>query len=376
MGDFAGLITSIPVQFEIGEQTKDVLIENIANSVLNTSPVIVVTIENTIKVELDTNQGAYKNALMYVENNSLSINRRWTTINFGDFYRQKGPTIGGQLQLRSPVSSEIPQDLNETQNGWALKYGNVYLENVSNEENGFAEANYDNFPTYRFGPSFNGGLDDISLKITNNGEFDILWDNTLVQPGGTFEVPVSGVDFEISLPSNSQLIEAGEIIPQTGTEAIERLYAQSLYSINIKYNNEGYTNPDGDNMYSHGFVLKNGSGGEVEIGTFEFTNYGNVFESQVNKDYLAGYYVSVLTRYNGSLCTNEFSGEENVYNIRVLGAILLDDTESETDYGGFEFIKFNDFNPVCGGANTSYMSPLWTGIPFEIASPIDDGTDG
>jgi len=72
-GRFAGLITSIPVQFEIGEQTKDVLIENIANSVLNTSPVIVVTIENTIKVELDTNQGAYKNALMYVENNSLSI---------------------------------------------------------------------------------------------------------------------------------------------------------------------------------------------------------------------------------------------------------------------------------------------------------------
>lgn len=371
-GRFAGVITSIPVQFNIGEQTKDIVIENIAESILNSSPILVAAIEGTIKVVLDVSAGAFQNALMYVEDNSLSINRRWTSINFGCFYRQKGPTTTGYVQLRSPVSSEIPQTLDSIQNSWAIKYGNVYIDNDNNEENGFPEANYESYPTYRFGPSVDDSLDDISLKVTNDGEFDILWDNVIIEPGETFEISVSTPDFEILLPSNSQLIEAGETIPQTGEAAIERLYSQSLYSMSLKYNNAGYSNPDGDSIYSHGFTLQNGNDGQIELGSFDLTNYGNQFESQLNKDYLTGYYLSASTRYNGSVCANEFSAFENIYDIRILGAILLDDTGPITAYGGFEFIKFDEFNPVCGENNNSYTSPLWSGIPFEIATPIDN----
>ena len=375
-GRFAGEVFSIPVAFDVGEQFKDVVIENVADSILNISPILVAAIENPVKVTLDTGASAFEYALMYVTNNLLTINRRWTTMNFGEMYRQKGPVVGGYLQLRSPVSSEIPQTLSDTQNSWSIKYGNVYNDNTSSEANGYAEVNYSGFPLYRFGPAFGETEDDMILKVTNNGEYDILWDGGIVPPGNTFDIPITGNEFEISLPSNSNLIEAGEVIPQTGENAQERLYADSLYSMSLKYNSPGYTNPDGDQVYSHGFTLQGGSGGQISIGDFSLKNYGNIFESQINKDYLASYYVSASTRYNGSSCTNGFSGPENIYNIRMLGYILLDDTEPTTAYGGFEFIKLNDFSPVCGEGNTSYTSPLWMGIPFEVASPINKGGIG
>jgi hypothetical protein len=366
-GRFAGLVTSIPIEFEIGEQTKNIVIENIADSVLTVSPVLVAKIENTVKVNINQSAATHRYALMYVEPNSLAINRRWTTLNLGSFYRQKGPSPSGYMQLRSPVSSEIPQDLNDSQNGWNLKYGNVYNDNTSNEDNGFASANYEGFPLYRFGPSFQGSQNDIVMEVTNNGEYDILWDESVIQPGDMFEIPVLGNNYEITLPSNANLIEAGETIPQTGVAAQERLYADSQYTMSIKYNNPGYTNPDGDQVFSHGFTLQNGGEGQISIGNFQFTNYGNVYESQINQDYLTSYYISAETRYNGYSCTDAFNGPENVYNIRMLGAILLDDTSPITTYGGFEFIKLEEFSSVCGGANTSYLSPLWLGIPFEIA---------
>lgn len=366
-GRFSGIITSIPISFEAGEQFKEVVISNISESILSTTPILVATIENTVKVRLDDSSGANKNVLLYVDSNSLSINRRWTTLNIGDIYRQKGPSDNGKIQFRSPVSSEVPQELTEAHNSWLLKYGNNYIDNTNNEDVGFPSVNYPNYPLYRFGPSIPGFPNDMELEITNDGEYDILFDGNIVSPGEVVNSPVPSNGYEILLPSNSQLIEAGEIIPQSGGVAIDRLYAQSLYSFKLKYVNSGYTAPNNTQVFSHNFTLQGGSENSLEIGSFELENYSNVFESQLNKYYLCSYYSSVITRYGTEGCSNSFNESTGEFNVRMLGAILLDDSEPVSLYEGFEFIKLENFNPVCGAVNSNYISPLWLGIPFEIS---------
>lgn len=370
-GRFSELVTSIPVTFEIGEQTKNVLVSNLPTNVLNSSTILVASIEQPIRVSVNPN--GYQYAMLYLPDNSLIITRRYSNLIFKNFYRQKGPTTNGYAEFRSPVYNDIPQTLSTAQNNWLIKFGDVYQDDSSNEENGNAEANYPDFPFYRFGNDAQGNPVDLKLLITNSGEYDIIYNGQIYAAGQEWEIDITGNDFQIQLPSNSNLIEVGEIIPQTGTEAQQRLYADSVYTFKIKLSSPGYENADGDIVYTHGFEFLNSTNNEYTLGTFSLVNYGNSFQSLLNPRYLTSYYTNAATRYNGSACGVAFNQEANIFNVRMLGFILLDSREPITSYGGHEFIALNEYNNTCGGANTNYTSPTWLGVDFEIAEPLNDG---
>jgi hypothetical protein len=314
-------------------------------------------------------ENGFNEALIYVNVVNSGVQRKFTTLVFSNVYRQKGANINGlpaELRTISPNIENIPE-LTGSENNWLLKFGDLYKDFTDYGDN----YPFQSLGIYRFGFDANNQPGEITLLITNQGDANVEIDGINYNPGDTCEIAISGSEFQITLPSNAGFSQNPSDFSQFQEFNLNGIYTESVYEFSIKNNGQTYIIGGLSQVfYRHNFTpldnLNEAGSTLFKLGSFSLPNFNSPIESLSSPKYLTTYYNNVLTRYNGSQCTSNFIIPDNVFNIRVLGVILLDGSNNESTYVDAEFIDFNDFNPICGEINNEQSNPAWLGVPFEV----------
>lgn len=363
-GKLGILFNTITLEWQIGEQLKIVPFNTLPDDVLENIENISIQLVS-LKNVLYSNS-SFRRASIFIADDSYIVKRRYTTINFPSFYRQKGRATGNQYktQFRTIKSNLI---YTEFSNSWLIEYGTYYKDETSNETNGYAIANYNLYPNYFFG-NYEDKSDKIKIIIKNKGNYEVAFNGEIYYPEQEFIAEVNSKNFSISLPSNTNLILAGQTNPNTGLIETEDTYAGSVYEIKIILENKTYKNIGGEDIATHNFTLKNpASAGEntITLGTYNFQNYEDIFQANQNYLILCTKYNNCITPYDGLSCSNVYNTNAHS-NIKIKGIAFIDNYQNQTTYSGFEFINNNNFQQTCGITNGLESGNAWNSISFSL----------
>lgn len=361
------------VKFDIGEQYKEVIIENIPNVVLNNSEVLLAKLLPTtndiqnLTASINFENG-FNEAIIYVDLTNVGAQRKYSTLIFKNILRQKGATINSNpVQLRTINDSQSIPEVTNLENNWLLRFGDIYQD--------FTDYN-DGYPfqetgNYRFGLDVNNQPGELVLMVTNLGDASVEIDGIIYNPGDVYEVAINSSNFQITLPSNAGFSQEPSDFSQFQEFNENGIYTTSVYDFAIKNNGQTYFQSGFPEVfYRHNFTPLDDSGNAgsnvFKLGPFELENFSSLLQSLSSPKFLATSYNNILTRYNGGACTDSFANPDNLFNIRVLGIILLDGSNNVTTYTGAEFMSENQFNPICGEFTTNTDTPKWKGVEFDI----------
>jgi hypothetical protein len=359
------LISPQRVVWGIGELTKTVDIQLLADQIPEFIESVTVSLENPFGLEFDTSVYPIQGAVNIVD---ATIITKPVVFNLGDLYRQKGRmTEGNSATHLRRLSSEAT---NQESNVWLVKMGHQYNEATQDFDQSFSS-----FPDFNFGFDSDGDfVSKIEMIITNNGD-DIIFDGQTVPAGEDFIIPVTGNEFQFFLPTNAIL---GETTVQLGEFTFNRpIYLRADYGMKLRYIHPTIPVSGIENGF-HNFVMKGSEDGEtLNLGTFTTTAPVNPF---VNRYNLQTTYTNMAVTYeSGGLCTDTFLGEIHKHKITMNGIVILDDYSNDTNYSDFNFRLSTLLSTICP-ITTGFDGEAgsWQSIPYELFDPTDESetTDG
>lgn len=360
------------ITFDQGEQYKDVQLNPLSNTLLSNEDLLLIKLFpangglediESLSVSINFDEG-YSEALLYVNQIEAGIQRKYTNIVFRDIFRQKGSNIDNKpIQLRSVNYNQgVNTILTDEQNNWLLRFGDTYSDPTDYEDN------YP-FPIYKWGLDLNGNPGELTMLIENSGEVAIDYEGETYNPGEFIKLPITSNDFQVLLPSNAGLVQEESEFSEFDDFTSDGVLTESIYSFRVLNSGQTFFFNGENQFYSHNFSPLNEQDAVEDIfnfGTHNLVNQDSPVAALANSLYMANKYDGALTRYNGGQCTSSFNFPSNVFNIRMLGFILLDANDNFTEYAGTEFIELSDFNPICGELFDGQSDPDWRGVEFEI----------
>jgi len=359
------LISPQRVVWGIGELTKTVDIQLLADQIPEFIESVTVSLENPFGLEFDTSIYPIQGAVNIVD---ATIITKPVVFNLGDLYRQKGRmTEGNNATHLRRLSSEAT---NQESNVWLVKMGHQYNEATQDFDQSFSS-----FPDFNFGFDSDGDfVSKIEMIITNNGD-DIIFDGQTVPAGEDFIIPVTGNEFQFFLPTNAIL---GETTVQLGEFTFNRpIYLRADYGMKLRYIHPTIPVSGIENGF-HNFVMKGAEDGEtLNLGTFTTTAPENPF---VNKYNLQTTYTNMAVTYeSGGLCTDTFLEETHKHKITMNGVAILDNYNNDTNYSDFNFRLSTLLSTICP-ITTGFDGEAgsWQSVPYELFDPTDESetTDG
>ena len=367
------LITNKNVYFSIGEQYKEVVLDNVPPFIFNEySNLLVRIMPELLSIENATHlvnyESGYSDAVLYVTEQPSPLRRRFTNVILKDVFRQKGMSVENKpLELRTVEYLSGSPPFSENENNWLLKFGSLYRD-ITNYNDNYFPYIQNIGSLYKFGIDFDGNSGELTLVVTNEGEAPVEINNNTYNPGENFEININTSNFQLSLPSNSNFQQDLNDFSTFSNSLVSGVYQDSLYSFKIR--NNGIINNSQSGFYTHNFTPSDENGfpdnNVISLGLHSLVNFEDTLEAASSPLYLSSSYANVLTRYDGNSCTNVFSESNGTVDIRILGCILLDANNSISNYTSSSFISMEDFNPTCGELNESTGNPLWNGVQFEL----------
>lgn len=301
------------------------------------------------------------------------VDRRFTTINFGDIYKQRGSIISGTDSDHSETELELRRiSDNQVTNGttlyWLVELGTAYVDEYNNPMVS-ESANYGLWPNYYFGLNENGMPANVTMRVTNRGIGDVQYGNNTYSTGQHFYVTMARDATTITLPTNDGLRNAGDILLPDNITLTANTFCESKYefSLSVALPQFQLTNGLGTSG-PHGFQLSTTSSSInlYPIGDFVLPNYRTVSMANANALALYSTYSNMRTRFDGSMCTTSFQGNNKVHSVRIKGLILLSLNSLNTSLIAHELRSNDDFNPICSASAGNSGGMAWASVPFEI----------
>lgn len=356
------------LEWSIGEQYKTVTVTALPSSQFQSRRYMRLELRNVENASLNNMN---TNSVEIVVLSPL-VERRFSTINFGNIYRQRGSVLSSdtshsetELELRK-ISDN--QTTNTTTLYWLVELGTSYIDQYNNPLLS-ESSNYPAWPNYYFGVDENGNPSQVALKVTNLGIGDVQYGNNTYGPNESFYVTMSRDATTIVLPTNDSILYPGDIITPDNIVVTARTFSESRYAFSLYVSLPQFAITYGlGTSGPHGFQLRTDSSFNnlYNIGEFNLPNYRTVSLANANASALYSTYRNVRTRYNGVTCTTSFIGVNNVQDVRVKGLILLSLNSLNTEFVGHEIRPDNQFNPICSSNAGTTGGLTWSSIPFEI----------
>lgn len=356
------------LEWSIGEQYKTVTVTALPSSQFQSRRYMRLELRNVENASLNNMN---TNSVEIVVLSPL-VERRFSTINFGNIYRQRGSVLSSdtshsetELELRK-ISDN--QTTNTTTLYWLVELGTSYIDQYNNPLLS-ESSNYPAWPNYYFGVDENGNPSQVALKVTNLGIGDVQYGNNTYGPNESFYVTMARDATTIVLPTNDSILYPGDIITPDNIVVTARTFSESRYAFSLYVSLPQFAITYGlGTSGPHGFQLRTDSSFNnlYNIGEFNLPNYRTVSLANANASALYSTYRNVRTRYNGVTCTTSFIGVNNVQDVRVKGLILLSLNSLNTEFVGHEIRPDNQFNPICSSNAGTTGGLTWSSIPFEI----------
>jgi len=356
------------LEWSIGEQYKTVTVTALPSSQFQSRRYMRLELRNVENASLNNMN---TNSVEIVVLSPL-VERRFSTINFGNIYRQRGSVLSSdtshsetELELRK-ISDN--QTTNTTTLYWLVELGTSYIDQYNNPLLS-ESSNYPAWPNYYFGVDENGNPSQVALKVTNLGIGDVQYGNNTYGPNESFYVTMARDATTIVLPTNDSILYPGDIITPDNIVVTARTFSESRYAFSLYVSLPQFAIAYGlGTSGPHGFQLRTDSSFNnlYNIGEFNLPNYRTVSLANANASALYSTYRNVRTRYNGVTCTTSFIGVNNVQDVRVKGLILLSLNSLNTEFVGHEIRPDNQFNPICSSNAGTTGGLTWSSIPFEI----------
>lgn len=356
------------LEWSIGEQYKTVTVTALPSSQFQSRRYMRLELRNVENASLNNMN---TNSVEIVVLSPL-VERRFSTINFGNIYRQRGSVLSSdtshsetELELRK-ISDN--QTTNTTTLYWLVELGTSYIDQYNNPLLS-ESSNYPAWPNYYFGVDENGNPSQVALKVTNLGIGDVQYGNNTYGPNESFYVTMARDATTIVLPTNDSILYPGDIITPDNIVVTARTFSESRYAFSLYVSLPQFAIAYGlGTSGPHGFQLRTDSSFNnlYNIGEFNLPNYRTVSLANANASALYSTYRNVRTRYNGVTCTTSFIGVNNVQDVRVKGLILLSLNSLNTEFVGHEIRPDNQFNPICSSNAGTTGGLAWSSIPFEI----------
>lgn len=357
------------LEWSIGEQYKTVTVTALPSSQFQSRRYMRLELRNVENASLNNMN---TNSVEIVVLSPL-VERRFSTINFGNIYRQRGSVLSSSDNSHSETELELRkisdnQTTNTTTLYWLVELGTSYIDQYNNPLLS-ESSNYPAWPNYYFGVDENGNPSQVALKVTNLGIGDVQYGNNTYGPNESFYVTMARDATTIVLPTNDSILYPGDIITPDNIVVTARTFSESRYAFSLYVSLPQFAIADGlGTSGPHGFQLRTDSSFNnlYNIGEFNLPNYRTVSLANANASALYSTYRNVRTRYNGVTCTTSFIGVNNVQDVRVKGLILLSLNSLNTEFVGHEIRPDNQFNPICSSNAGTTGGLAWSSIPFEI----------
>jgi hypothetical protein len=349
------------VTWGAGELIKTVDVQLLVDQIPELLESVTVSLANPIGLTFDASVRPIQGAINIEDSTIIT---KPVVFNISDIYRQKGRMAEGNnaTHLRY-LSSEAT---NQESNVWLVKMGHQYNEATQ----GFDQS-FSSFPDFNFGFDIDGNFaSKIEMIITNNGD-DIIFNGQTVSAGEDFIIPVTGNNFQFSLPTNAML---GETTVQLGEFTFNRpVYLRADYGMKIKYIHPTIPVSGIENGF-HNFVMKGDGGGggdTLSLGSFTIASTDDPF---LDRYHLQTTYTNMAVTYEeGGVCTDTFLEETHKHNITINGIAILDDYNNDTNYSSFNFrlsTLLSIICPITSGFDGEAGS--WQSIPYELFYPSSE----
>jgi hypothetical protein len=357
------------LEWSIGDQFKTVTVSAVATNEIEGGRVMILELRNPDSVKFNSSE----NHRVQIVVLDPPVDRRFATINFGDIYKQRGSIISGNDPEHDESEIELRR-ISDNQNTdtstlyWLVELGTAYIDENNNPLVS-ESANYAAWPNYSFGLGSNGLPAYVSMRVTNRGEGDIIYNNVTYRNGQSFFVLLARDATTMVLPTNSGIRYAGDVLLPDNITLTANTYCEARYEFTLSVTLPQFQLTDGLGMSGpHGFQLKTTSMSSnlYPLGEFVLPNYRTTSLANANASALYSKYSNMRTKYNGSTCTNTFEGNGMVHDVRIKGLILLSRNSLNTDLISHEIGPDGNFNPICSSTAGNSGGMAWTSIPFEI----------
>ncbi len=369
--DFSPLVTTNTQRLEwaVGEQFKTVTVAATLTNAFEGVRRMTLELMNPDSVKFDPLE-AHRVQIIVLD---PPVDRRYTTINFGSIYKQRGSIISGidpnhienEIELRRIADNQVT---NTNTLYWLVEMGTSYVDNTNNPM--LSESvNYALWPNYYFGVDANGFPAGVALRVTNMGVGEVQHNNTVYGPGESFLVLMARDAATVVLPTNDGFIRSGQVVVTDNMAVSADTFTEARYRFEMAVNIPQLQLSDGSGTAGpHGFQLKTTGGNPAHylIGEFNLPSYLDVDTANANALALYSTYRNMRTRFDGSTCTNTFAGNNRVRDVRIKGLILLSQNSLSTEYMLHEFGPNDDFNPICFASAGSTGGLAWSSVPFEL----------
>ncbi len=360
------------LEWGVGERYKTISIQTLNDNSLQGTRNMTLELRNPDSVKFDP-LGISK---IQIRLNDPPIARRFTTIDLGRIFKQRGSVLNGnpisgqdnEIALRTIADG---QATGQPSLYWLTEIGTFYTDE-QNTVSLSESVNYSEWPNYYFGINTNGQPHGVRLKVTNQGMADVVIGNNTYGVGENFYYTLARGATTFTLPTNDGLFPEGSVI-MDGTDNVvltAETFTLSKYKLEVEVllpqfniiGGEGTSGP-------HGFQLRTLSNlpNTYLIGDFSLSSYANSQSSTLNSYELYSKYHNMRTTYDGSTCTNSFVGANKIHDVTVKGLILLSQNSLASDYISHSMLNDHDFSPICGSSVGITQNLSWISIPFEIS---------
>jgi len=363
------VLNSARLEWAIGEQIKTLTINASLNNLLDGTRRIILELTNPDSVKFLPE--SIRRVQILIQDPPIA--RRFTTIDFGRIFKQRGSVLSGydpnhteqELYLMSIADGQTTTTFSLY---WLVEMGTIYTDQQNTA--GISESlNYADWPTYYFGVDSIGNDSGVVLKVTNQGAGEITYNGSIIPAGSTFNILLGRDATTITLPTNNGLQPAGSTLASDNITLEDDTFVESKYKFELyasipEFNIVGTSQTSGP----HGFQLKTFSDEPNTYFIGEFTLSGHSTTAQATNNALALFssYSNMRTRFDTTTCTTTFTGPNKVHNVRMHGLILLSQNSLASDYMTHEIGLRDDFTPICGASTGNLNNLPWISIPFEI----------
>jgi hypothetical protein len=363
------VLNSARLEWAIGEQIKTLTINASLNNLLDGTRRIILELTNPDSVKFLPE--SIRRVQILIQDPPIA--RRFTTIDFGRIFKQRGSVLSGydpnhteqELYLMSIADGQTTTTFSLY---WLVEMGTIYTDQQNTA--GISESlNYADWPTYYFGVDSIGNDSGVVLKVTNQGAGEITYNGSIIPAGSTFNILLGRDATTITLPTNNGLQPAGSTLASDNITLEDDTFVESKYKFELyasipEFNIVGTSQTSGP----HGFQLKTFSDEPNTYFIGEFTLSGHSTTAQATNNALALFssYSNMRTRFDTTTCTTTFMGPNKVHNVRMHGLILLSQNSLASDYMTHEIGLRDDFTPICGASTGNLNNLPWISIPFEI----------
>lgn len=365
----AASVNTQRLQWAVGDQFKTITVSGIFTTAFEGRRTMTLELRNPENTKFDSLEH-HKVQIIVLD---PPVDRRFTTINFGNIYKQRGSIISGADSDHSETELELRKiSDNQVTNGttlyWLVELGTAYVDEYNNPMVS-ESANYELWPNYYFGLNESGMPANVAMRVTNKGIGDVQYGNNIYSTGQHFYVAMARDATTITLPTNDGLRNAGEILFPDNITLTANTFCESKYEFTLSVALPQFQLTDGLGMSGpHGFQLSTTSSSSnlYPIGDFVLPNYRTVSIANANALALYSTYNNMRTRFDGSTCTTSFQGNNKVYNVRIKGLILLSLNSLNTSLITHELKLNDDFSPICSTSAGNSGGMSWISVPFEI----------